>query len=100
DVRLTSMLARTELVRAVAAGGPDAVSHARQVLARIDQVVLDRELLDEAATLAIGTVLRTLDAIHLATARTVEAELRAVITYDARMSAAAAAITLPTFAPS
>ena len=99
DRRVTSALARVEVVRAVAGGGPSAVAHARRQLARVDQVNLDRELLDEAATLAPGTVLRSLDAIHLVSARAVGSDLRAIVTYDLRMSAAAAELGLVVVAP-
>jgi predicted nucleic acid-binding protein len=99
DTRITSTLARTELVRAVAGGGAGAVAHARRLLNRLDQIGLDNEVLDDAGTSAPGAVLRSLDAIHLAAARTVVADLRAVVTYDQRTSAAAAALSLPTVAP-
>lgn len=89
DGRVTSALARVEVVRAVSGGGPPAVAHARRTLARLDQVDLDRQLLDEAATLAPSSVLRSLDALHLASARTVGSGLRAVVTYDERMATAA-----------
>ena len=99
NTRITSTLARTELVRAVAGGGAGAVAHARRLLNRLDQIGLDNEVLDDAGTSAPGAVLRSLDAIHLAPARTVVADLRAVVTYDQRTSAAAAALSLPTVAP-
>jgi hypothetical protein len=99
NTRITSTLARTELVRAVAGGGAGAVAHARRLLNRLDQIGLDNEVLDDAGTSAPGAVLRSLDAIHLAAARTVVADLRAVVTYDQRTSAAAAALSLPTVAP-
>lgn len=99
DGRATSALARVEVVRAVAAGGPAAVAHARRQLARVDQVNIDRDLLDDAATLSPGTILRSLDAIHLASARSISADLRAVVTYDRRMADAAAALSLAVEAP-
>jgi predicted nucleic acid-binding protein len=99
DDRVTSALARVEVVRAVAGGGPRAVAHARRQLARVDQFTLDRDVLDAAATLSPHSMLRPLDAIHLASARMVEAELRAVITYDQRMQQAATTIGLATEAP-
>lgn len=99
DGRVTSALARVEVVRAVAAGGPEAVAHARRQLARVDHVNIDRALLDEAATLAPGSTLRSLDAIHLVSARSIGAELRAVITYDRRMADAAAALSLVVESP-
>lgn len=97
--RFTSALARVEVVRAVAAGGPTAVAHARRQLARVDQLTIDRELLDAAAMLAPGTALRSLDAIHLAAARALGAELRLVLTYDRRMQDAARALGMTVEAP-
>ena len=99
DGRFTSALARVEVVRAVSAGGPAAVAHARRQLARVDQVNIDRDLLEDAATLSPGSVLRSLDAIHLASARSIGADLRAVVTYDRRMSEAAVALSLSVEAP-
>jgi predicted nucleic acid-binding protein len=54
---------------------------------------LDDELLEDVATLDLG-VLRSLDAIHLAAARTLGDELQAVVTYDERMASAAARLGL------
>jgi predicted nucleic acid-binding protein len=100
DLRVTSELTRVELVRALWRGGPDAVSHARRQLARLYQVAVDRSILDRAAVLAPGTPLRSLDAIHLATAEAVGPDVRAVLTYDLRMRAAAAAAGLSVEGPS
>ena len=44
-------------------------------------------------------VLRTLDAIHLATAMAVGDDLEAIVTYDERMVATASLLGLPTLAP-
>ena len=89
DGRVTSALARVEVVRAVAAGGPPAVTHARRQLARLDQINLEQEILDAAADLAPGIWLRSLDALHLASARAIGSDLRSVVTYDERMRVAA-----------
>ena len=89
DQLVTCALARVEVVRAVLAGGPPALAHARRQLSRLDQVVLTAALLDRAATLAPDVPLRSLDAIHLAAALVVGEELRAVVTYDRRMAGAA-----------
>lgn len=99
DRHVTSALARVEVVRAVAAGGPTAMAHARRVLARMDQVALDVQLLDAAADLGAAVALRSLDAIHLASARLLGADLRAVITYDQRMVVAAHSVGLEAVAP-
>jgi predicted nucleic acid-binding protein len=77
----------------------DAMAHARRQLSRVDQIALDADLLDAAATLAPGIALRPLDAVHLAAARAVGADLRAVITYDPQMQAAAVAVGIPVDAP-
>lgn len=99
DERVTSSLARVEVVRAVAGGGGPAIADARRQLARLHQVNLDAPLLDSAATIGPGLVLRSLDAIHLACAQLVGGDLRAVVTYDQRMSTAATALGLPMSAP-
>lgn len=99
DRRATSALARVEVVRAVAAGGPRAIAHARRQLARVDQLIIDRDLLDTAATLAPGTIVRSLDAIHLAAAQVLGAELKSVVTYDRRMQDAATALGIRVEAP-
>jgi uncharacterized protein len=89
DQLVTSALARVEVVRALLAGGPAALAQARRQLSRVDQVLLSTELLDSAATLAPNVQLRSLDAIHLASAQLVGRELVAVVTYDRRMADAA-----------
>jgi uncharacterized protein len=86
DERVSSALARVEVVRSVLGGGAAAVVHARRQLARLYLVTLDRDVLDLAATLAPGSIVRTLDAIHLATAQLLAGELRALVTYDVRMA--------------
>jgi predicted nucleic acid-binding protein len=99
DGRVTSALARVEVVRAVAGGGPAAVAHARRQLARVDQINLDRQLLDDAASIAPGSIVRSLDAIHLAAARALGADLREIVTYDERMKVAAALVGIVVAAP-
>lgn len=100
DDRVTSALSRVEVVRAVQSGGAPAVAKARRHLARLHQVTLDTALLDAAASLAPRTLLRSLDAIHLASAQLLVADLRAVVTYDQRMTAAASALGLSADTPS
>jgi predicted nucleic acid-binding protein len=52
-----------------------------------------------AAGLLLPAELRTLDAIHLATAQQLKADLARLVTYDERRSAAADAIGWPVVAP-
>ena len=97
--RVSCVLARVEVIRAVWSHGVPAVTRARQLLRRVDLVHLDDELIEDAATLDAG-ILRSLDAVHLAAARTFGDELRAVVTYDERMRVAAMRLGLPVDAPS
>lgn len=95
--RATSSIARVEVLRAAALLGVAAVTQARAVLTGIDEIAVDRALLDRAAVLPVNV--RTLDAIHLASAERARTSLTAVITYDRRMAVAADALGLPVAAP-
>ena len=99
DRRVTSALARVEVVRAISGGGPAAIAHGRRQLARVDEIAIDRDLLDTAATIAPGMLLRSLDAIHLASAQALAADLRAVVTYDQRLAAAGHTLGMTVEAP-
>ena len=72
---------------------------ARRRLASIDLVRVDDDLLERAAEIDPSTA-RSLDAIHLATALGLRSDLAAIVTYDARSSAAAQALGLPVIASS
>ena len=91
------MLARVEVVRAVRDQGPDAVARARLAVAGLRLVALDEGLLEAAALLPAPV--RTLDAIHLAAARSLGAELAALVTYDERMARAARELGLEVVSP-
>jgi uncharacterized protein len=95
---VSSSLARTEVLRALLPSGEDAVTAGRKALARLDLVRLSAAVLDEAAAL-LPVELRSLDAIHLATAGRLGRDLGAIITYDQRMAEAAAALGYRVAAP-
>jgi len=86
--RVSCALARVEVVRAVRQHGRAATARARLVLGRVRLLGIDNVLLDAAAELEPGVV-RSLDAIHLAAARTFGDSLEELVTYDARMTRAA-----------
>jgi predicted nucleic acid-binding protein len=98
--RVSSALALTELPRALerAAAGPAAHRRSREVMGRVALVDVDRRILAAAAAVAPRT-LRTLDAIHLATALTVREDLEAIVTYDRRLRAAAERVRIDVVAP-
>lgn len=96
ELPVTSALARVEVARAVRGSGAEATAVA--VLDSLDQMPLVEPLLDDAASVG-GPAVRSLDAIHLASAVALEDGLTAFVTYDKRLGAAAAAAGLPLYSP-
>ena len=98
--RVSSAVTLTEVPRALRRAGFGASERrrAREVMARIALVDVDRRILVAAATLD-PPALRTLDAIHLATALAVREDLAAIVTYDRRLAAAAERLHLEVSVP-
>lgn len=99
DQLVTSALSRVEVVRTARTGGTDAIARACRLLADFDMMAMEIVLLDRAADLNPGMRLRSLDAIHLVTALMVGPDLRALVTYDTRMTEAAHMLGIPVEAP-
>jgi len=95
---VTSELGRVEVLRAARRAGDDAVAEARAVIGDLDLVPLDRGVQDLACEVG-GPPLRTLDALHLASALLLQDELTALVSYDDRLLVAARAAGLPTATP-
>lgn len=95
---VSSDLARTELLRATRRAAPDRLLRAREVLESLTLLGVTAQMFEVAARLD-PLDLRTLDAVHLATALDLGDDLETVITYDQRLIAAAAANGIPTAAP-
>jgi predicted nucleic acid-binding protein len=93
---VTSIIGRIELVRVARRFA--AAEGARLLLAGLDTVPLVEHVADVAQTTGSVT-LRTLDAIHLASALSVRDELIAFCCYDQRLLDAAGATGLPVYAP-
>src|SRR5262249_21407674 len=87
---VTSALARTEVARALMQSGSEAVARGELVLRRIQLLRVSDRVLNEAG-LMTPIELRSLDAIHLASARQLGSAVRQIITYDERMADAAKA---------
>ena len=96
---MSSALARTEVLRALLPGGEPALAAGRQVLSRVNLVRLNRPVLSQAGTMS-PVELRSLDAIHLATAERLGADLGEIVTYDERMAAAARSMGYKVSSPS
>jgi uncharacterized protein len=91
-------LARTELIRAVRRVAPGRVVRAREVLDSILLMTVPTDVF-EAAALIEPTVVRPLDAVHLAAALALGDDLESLVTYDERMRDAARAVGLAVHAP-
>jgi uncharacterized protein len=98
--RVSSTLVLAEVPRALrqAKFGAAARRRAREVLARVALVDIDRRALTAAAAIDPPTV-RTLDAIHLATALALREDLAGLVTYDRRLTVAAQRADLLVHAP-
>ena len=97
--RASSALLRVELLRvARRSGASRLIADARRQLAAIHLIHVDDRVLDRAAELGPPT-LRSLDAVHLASALDLGADLGVIVTYDDRMLSGAAGVGLPTAAP-
>lgn len=95
---VASDLVRTELMRAVRRRDKAAAQVARAVLDGLTLLPLSADVFDTAGLLD-SVDLRSLDAIHLASARTLGDDLEGIVTYDDRLARAAADFGLPTISP-
>jgi predicted nucleic acid-binding protein len=95
---VTNAVGHIELIRTAARTGPNAVALAQNVSSTIDTLVLTDTIASAAATIPPAE-LRTLDAIHLATANLHRRSLTAFCAYDRRLLAAAESLGLPTVCP-
>jgi len=95
---VSSALAEVELMRVAHRIGDDLVPHARYILDALNIAAITPPILRSAGNLLPGTGLRSVDAIHLATAIALP-DLVTVCTYDPRMLAAAASLGMPTANP-
>jgi predicted nucleic acid-binding protein len=85
---VSSALARAEVRRALLPAGSEALARGRQTLARLELLRVNDRVLNTAGTL-LPIELRSLDAVHLATAQQLGDDLGAMVTYDDRMAEAA-----------
>ncbi len=97
---ISSELARVEVVRAArrASRDPEARNRAAVVMAALHLVSVDEEILERAASIEPKN-LRSLDAIHLASALSLSPDVEAMVVYDAGLSDAAGKAGLRILAP-
>ena len=85
---VSSALLGLEAIRACSRHRGEYARDAREWLLDVSRLPLDDAMLDHAATLGPAN-LRSLDAIHLATALSIRKEMGAFFTYDVRLAEAA-----------
>ena len=95
---ISSELGKVEVVRAIRRIDPAALPVARAVLRGLDLVPLTSDVIDTAADVGHAR-LRTLDAIHLASALSINVESLAFLAYDHRLVDAAAEAGLDPASP-
>ena len=99
---VSSALVEVEVPRALRRYAPTALAGVPAVLARLYRVEIDATIRATAAAFQDAS-LRSLDAIHLATAHLLRSEstetLEAFVAYDRRLLLAAAAIGMPVVSP-
>ena len=96
---VTSALGRVELMRtALRDGSPGLHERARDLLDALDVIPLSAAVIDIAESIGPSS-LRSLDALHLASATVIRAEMTAFVAYDQRLTAGASALGYPVVAP-
>jgi uncharacterized protein len=95
---VSSALLRIEVTRAVTRAMPALVPDARELLQAFSTIAIDDDVI-EAAISEPDRALRSLDAIHLATARILGPDLDAVVSYDDGLVKAATDAGLATVIP-
>lgn len=96
--KISSQISTIELLRTCRRRDEDAVAGARQLLAGLDLVPIGADLVEQAA-LVSPPLLRSLEAIHLASALSVSEDVTSFVVYDTRLGAAAAGAGLAVAAP-
>lgn len=95
---VTSELGRVEILRAARRVRGEVLAEARAVVSDLDLVPLDRAVQDIACDLG-DPLLRTLDALHLASALRLGQALTTFVAYDRRVAGGAEAAGLVVAAP-
>ncbi len=95
---VSSALLRIEVTRAVIRAMPALLPDARDLLLAFSFVAIDDDIV-EGAMSEPDRGLRSLDAIHLATARILSEDLDAIVSYDDRLLKAATEAGLSTASP-
>lgn len=96
--KVSSDLSTVELLRTCQRIGDGALDDARRLLGGIDLLPIDHVVVEQAAVI-FPRELRSLDAIHLASAMSLRTELSDFVAYDSRLCSAATAAGLLVVSP-
>lgn len=96
--KVSSQLAKVEVMRACRRVGVDAIAEARDLLAGLHLIPMSAEVVSDATEMGDPT-LRTVDALHLASALSIRDDISAFIAYDRRLIAAASSVSLDAQSP-
>jgi predicted nucleic acid-binding protein len=95
---VSSALLAVEARRGMLRARPDGLPKVDLLLADVAQISISDAVIESASRLP-DPLLRSLDAIHLATALMIRDDVETVLTYDSRLRTAAEAHGFPTAAP-
>ena len=96
--QVTSIVGRVEVERVVGRRAPERLASVARMLDDLMILELHPAVAEAAATVGPAT-LRTLDAIHLASAAELGEDLETFITFDRRLADAASALGMPVASP-
>lgn len=98
EALVSSALSRVEVLRGARRLSAAALPAARAAIDALDLIPLSTPVLVHAAEVG-GPLLRSLDAVHLASARSIAGDVTAFVAYDPRLAQAAAETGLPVAQP-
>lgn len=98
DSAASSVILAVEAVRACARAGQDYAAQAEQGLSLVSLIPLNHAVIARAQQVG-SPMLRSRDAIHLASAASLGDDLGVILTYDQRLADAARALGLPVASP-
>lgn len=96
--KISSHLSTVELLRTCKRIDDSLVDQARRLLDGVDLVPIDHVIVEQAAILT-PRQLHSLDAIHLASALSLNEDLTDFVAYDVRLCSAASMVGLPVVSP-
>lgn len=96
---VTSAITRVEVKRTVNRINPGKISVADDVLGQIESIKLEQKILNFAEAFNENVTLRTLDAIHVASALILSESVKGLITYDKQMAANAKKMGINVLSP-